>query len=279
MSLRINTNILAMSARRNLLVTQRDLDKSLLRLSSGMRINSAADDPAGLAISERMRAQIVSMEQAIRNASDMINLLQTAEGALSVIDEKLVRLRQLSLEAANGTLTSNDRVLLNTEFQALLSEITRISSVTEFNGLKLIDGTYSAGTGIKAHIGIQNVDNEDYWYLFLGDFTASGLGIGTIDITTTGGAQGSLSAIDNAIMDKDTERADIGAYQNRLQNTIMNLEIGWENITAAESNIRDADVALEMSAFVRAQMLQQTGVAMLSQANLVPQVVAGLLGM
>ena len=279
MSLRINTNILAMSARRNLLVTQRDLDKSLLRLSSGMRINSAADDPAGLAISERMRAQIVSMEQAIRNSSDMINLLQTAEGALSVIDEKLVRLRQLSLEAANGTLTSNDRVLLNTEFQALLSEITRISSVTEFNGLKLIDGTYSSGTGIKAHIGIQNVDNEDYWFLFLGDFTSSGLGIGTIDITTTAGAQGSLSSIDSAIMTKDTERADIGAYQNRLQNTIMNLEIGWENITAAESNIRDADVALEMSAFVRAQMLQQTGVAMLSQANLVPQVVAGLLGM
>jgi len=271
-----------MAARRNLLVTQRDLDQSLLRLSSGMRINGAADDPAGLAISERMRAQIVSMEQAIRNANDMINLLQTAEGALSVIDEKLVRLRQLALEAANGTLTSNDRSLLDTEFQALLSEISRISNVTEFNGLKLIDGTYSAGTGIKAHIGIQNVADEDYWYIYLGDFTASGIGLMpsdvAVDITTTANAQAALSAIDSAIMNKDTERADIGAYQNRLQNTIMNLEIGWENITAAESNIRDADVAMEMSAFVRAQMLQQTGVAMLAQANLVPQVVAGLLG-
>lgn len=279
MSLRINHNILAMAAHRNLLVTQRDLDQSLLRLSSGMRINSAADDPAGLAVSEKMRSHIASMEMAIRNGSDSINLLQTAEGALSVIDEKLIRLRQLSIEASNGTLTSSDRTLLNTEFTALVSEITRIANVTEFNTLKLIDGTFSTGTtGIKFHIGIHNVSNEDYWYFNMGDMTSSGLGVSSLSVTTTANAQAAISSIDSAIAAKDTQRADIGAAENRLQNALMNLEISWENISAAESTIRDADIGLEMSAFVRAQMLQQTGVAMMAQANLVPQMVAAILG-
>ena len=278
MSLRINHNILAMSAHRNLMVTQRDLDQSLLRLSSGLRINSAADDPAGLAVSEKMRSQVASMEQALRNASDAVNLLQTAEGAMAVIDEKLIRLRQLSIEASNGTLTNGDRNLLNTEFVALKSEITRIANVTEFNGMKLIDGTYSAGTGIKFHIGINNIQNEDYYFVNIGSMTSSGLGLTSVSVTTTASAQASLTAIDSAINTKDTERAEMGAYINRLQNTIMNLEVSWENISAAESTIRDADIGLEMSNFVRAQMLMQTGVSMLAQANLVPQIVASVMG-
>ena len=278
MSLRINHNILAMSAHRNVMTTQRSLDSSLLRLSSGQRINSAADDPAGLAISEKMRAQISSMEQAMRNGSDAINLLQTAEGALSVIDEKLIRLRSLAIEASNGTLVSADRTLIDTEFQALLSEITRIASVTEFNGQKLIDGTFSSGTGIKFHIGTHNVQNQDFWFQNIGDMTSSGLGISALDVTTTANSQAALATIDSAIHTKDNERTELGSSINRLQNTLMNLEIAWENASAAESTIRDADIGLEMSAFVRAQMLQQTGISMLAQANMMPQIVSQLVG-
>jgi flagellin len=277
MSTRINHNILAMTAQRNIWNTQNELDKAVTRLSSGLRINYAWDDPAGLAVSERFRAQISSMEEAERNANYDINLMQTAEGALSVIDEKLIRLRALAVEASNGALTDTDRASLDVEFQQLVSEITRIAQVTNYNGLNLMDGTYS-GTGIKFHIGTYNVSGEDYYYVTFADMTSSSLGIDTLDVTNTGNAQAAINAIDTAISSKDTERTRIGAYVGRLQGTIQQLQIARENATSSESTIRDADIAQEMAGFVKSQILMQTGVSMLSQANMLPQIIAGLVG-
>lgn len=278
MSTRINHNILSMTAMRNIWQTQNDLDQSLTRLSSGLRINHSWDDPAGLAVSERFRAQIDSMTEAERNANYNVNLLATAEGAMSVIDEKLVRMRALSIQASNGALASQDRAALNVEFTQLRSEITRIANTTNYNGLKLINGEYSSGTGIKFHIGTMNVQGEDYYHINIASMTAGGLGIDALSLTDTVNAQNSINAIDSAINLKDTERTRLGSYVSRLQNTILNLQISKENATASESQIRDADIATEMSNFVRAQILQQTGTSMLSQANMVPQVVAGLVG-
>jgi len=275
MSTRINHNILAMTAQRNIWNTQSALDRAVTRLSSGLRVNYAWDDPAGLAVSERFRAQISSMDEAERNANYDINMMQTAEGALSVIDEKLIRLRALAVEASNGALTDADRASLDVEFQQLVSEITRIAQVTNYNGLNLMDGTYS-GTGIKFHIGTYNVSGEDYYYVTFADMTSSSLGIDALDVTNTSNAQSAINALDAAISSKDTERTRIGAYVGRLQGTIQQLQIARENATASESTIRDADIAAEMSTFVRSQILMQTGVAMLSQANMLPQIIAGL---
>jgi flagellin len=279
MSTKINHNVLSMTAQRNIWNTQNDLDSALTRLSSGLRINYAWDDPAGLAVSERFRAQIESMTEAERNANYNVNLLATAEGALSVIDEKLNRMRALAIQASNGALQSQDRAALNVEFTQLRSEITRIASTTNYNGLHLINGDFSAGTtGIKFHIGTYNVSGQDYYYVNIGDMTASGLGLSSLDLTDTLNAQSAIGSIDSAINLKDTERTQIGSYVSRLQNTIMNLQISAENATASESEIRDADIAAEMSEFTRSQILMQTGVSMLSQANMVPQIVAGLVG-
>jgi flagellin len=277
MSTRINHNILAMTARRNIWSTQNDLDTALTRLSSGLRINYAWDDPAGLAVSERFRAQIASMQEAERNANYNVNLLATAEGALSVIDENLNRMRALAIQASNGSLNSLDRRALNVEFEQLRSEITRIAQTTNYNGLTLIDGQYSSN-GIKFHIDINNVRGQDYYFVTLNDMTASGLDLEGLSLVNTATAQGAITSLDLAIDTKDTERTRIGAYVSRLQNTILNLQISRENAQASESQIRDADIAAEMSDFVRAQILMQTGVSMLAQANMVPQVVAGLVG-
>jgi len=282
MSTRINHNILSMTAQRNIWRTQNDLDNSLTKLSSGLRINNSWDDPAGLAVSERFRAQIDSMTEAERNANYNVNLLATAEGALSVIDEKLIRMRALSIQASNGALTSLDRAALNVEFNQLKSEITRIASTTNYNGLNLIDGTYSTGgstpSGVKFHIGTYNTADQDYYYVQIGNMTSSGLGISSLTLADTATAQAAITTLDTAIDTKDNERTRIGSYVSRLQTTIMNLQVGKEQATASESQIRDADVAAEMSEFVRAQILMQTGISMLAQANQVPQIVAGLVG-
>jgi len=277
MSTRINHNILSLTAQRSIYQSQLSLDNAVTRLSSGLRINNAWDDPAGLAVSERFRAQIASMVEAERNANYNVNLLQTAEGALSVIDEKLIRMRALAIEASNGALTDDDRSSLNVEFNQLRSEVTRIASVTNYNGLNLINGEMSA-TGVKFHIGTYNVANEDYYFVTLNDMTASALGISAASLTTTANAQTAIGLLDTAIQSKDTERTRIGAYVERLQNTITNLQISHETATRSESQIRDADIAAEMSNFVRSQLLMQTGVSMLSQANMIPQIVAGLVG-
>jgi len=278
MSTRINHNVLSLTAQRNIWKTQGELDQALTRLSSGLRINYSWDDPAGLAVSERFRAQIASMTEAERNANYNVNLLATAEGALSVIDEKLVRMRALAVQASNGALTSADRNSLNVEFQQLRSEITRIAQTTNYNNLNLLDGSLSGSPGLKFHIGTYNVSGQDYYYVSIADMTASALGLGDLSLTDTINAQSAIDSLDTAIDTKDTERTRIGAYVERLQNTILNLQISRENAVAAESEIRDADIAAEMSNFVRAQILMQTGVSMLAQANMVPQIVSGLVG-
>jgi len=277
MSTRINQNILSLTAQRNLAVTQKLMDQSVQRLSSGLRINSAGDDPAGLAVSERMRGQIIGMVEAERNANYDVNLLETAEGATSVIDEKLVRIRGLAVEAANGALIASDRTALNVEFQHLKSEITRIAQVVNYNGLKLLDGTYSSAS-ITFHIGANATSGKDYYSVNLNSMTASSLGLSAINVSTTAAAQTAITAIDTAILSKDNERTKIGAYIERLQNTILSLQISHENAVKSESTIRDADIATEMSNFVKSQILMRSGVAMLSQSNLIPQTIASLVG-
>jgi len=284
MSLRINQNPLSIGVHRQLTTTQHALDQAVTRLSSGLRINYAWDDPAGLAVSERMRAQISSMTEAERNANYAINMLATAEGALSTIDEKLIRMRALSVEASNGTMSSLDRSYLDTEFQQLKSEITRIAEVTNYNGLYLIDGTYASGAGgvggqgIKLHIGTYNVANQDFYYINLANMTASGLGLTSVNLLDTAAAQSAIDTMDQVIDTKDTERTRIGSFVSRLQATVQNLQVSKENATESESMIRDADMAVEMAAFTRAQILMQSGISMQAQANQLPQLVSQLIG-
>jgi flagellin len=282
MSTRINHNILSLIAQRNIWSTQNELDSAITKLSSGLRINYAWDDPAGLAISERMRAQISSMEEAERNANYNVNLLATAEGAMNVIDEKLIRMRALAIEASNGALTSLDRSSLDLEFQQLKSEITRIASTTNYNGNYLLNGDYSGDnsgqSGLKFHIGTYNTRNQDYYYVNMSDMRASALHLDGTNLRNTLSAQLTIGSMDQAIDAKDQERTRIGSYVKRLQNTILNLQIQRENAVASESQIRDADIAAEMSNFVRTQILMQSGISMLSQANMIPQIVAGLVG-
>ncbi len=276
MAFRINHNVTSLTVQRHLSNTIRDLDRAVERLSSGLRVNNAWDDPAALAVSEKFRAQIASMEEAERNTNTGINLLATAEGALSTIDEKLTRMRALAVEAANGTLTSLDRSYLDVEFQQLKSEITRIAQVTNYNGLNLIDGTYSS-SGITLQVGTYTVSGEDYYSLTLNDMSSSALGISSAELTTTALAQSAITLMDSAINEKDTERTRIGAYVERLQYTLENLQVARENAVDSESTIRDADIAEETSNMVRAQILMQSGVAMLVQVNTQPSLALELL--
>jgi flagellin len=298
MSLRINHNPLAMGIHRNLLTNQLSLDSAVESLSSGYRINHAWDDPTNLGVSERFRAQIAGMVEAERNANSNINLLATADGALSVIDEKLIRMRAIAIQASNGALTSADRMIANVEFQQLKSEINRIAIQTKYNGLSLIDGSFSASSistgtcvalgynnalstsanSLKFHIGQNNVIDQDYYFVNLGAMTTSALGISSDEVCNTASAQAAVDSIDTAIMSKDIERAFIGSMVERLNNTILNLQISQETAVASESAIRDADMAQEMMNFTKAQILQQAGIAMMSQANQLPGTVASLLG-
>jgi len=279
MSTRINHNVLSLTAQRHIGQTQMALDQAVGRLSSGLRINNAWEDAAGLAISERFRAQIASIQEAEKNANYNINLLETAEGALSVIDEKLVRMRALAVQASNGALLDSDRDVLDTEFQALKSEVTRIANVTNYNGLSLLNGDFAPGSSdLKFHIGTYNNDGDDYYTVNLAGVTASDLGIDSLALSDTTSAQSAIDTLDAAITSKDTVRTQIGTYVSRLQSAITNLQVSRESATRSESAVRDADVAAEMSNFVRAQILMQSGVAMLSQANMVPRTIAQLIG-
>ena len=316
--LSINTNLMAMNAARNLTSAYSALGTSTQRLSSGLRVNTAADDAAGLAIRELMRADIASLNQGVRNANDAISMIQTADGALAVIDEKLIRMKELATQAATGTYTSDQRLIIDSEYQAMASEITRIANATDFNGIHLLNGNLSSssehvstwaqshldarstnamsGAGaLKVHFGTGNDSMEDYYYISIQNATASALGLGNNasrtrangshdvpgaghSISTQQGAQEALDAINAAITSKDNIRASLGALQNRLENTITNLRIQAENLQAAESRISDVDVATEMTNFVRNQILTQASVAMLSQANSLPQMAMQLLG-
>ncbi|MEJ5330481.1 MAG: flagellin [Desulfobaccales bacterium] len=292
MSLVINHNLMAMTASRHLTATYSRLSQSVARLASGLRINSAADDAAGLAIREMMRTDIRVLNQGVRNANDALSLIQTADGALSVIDEKLTRMKELAEQAATGTYTDVQRLIMDSEYQAMASEITRIANATDFNGVKLLDGSLSgggfdgsAGNQMKIHFGTGNSSAEDYYYIRINAATASALGVGNaIDATRAGytistqaAAQQALEAIDAAITSKDNIRANLGALANRLANTITNLTIQAENLQAAESRISDVNVATEMTEFVRNQILTQAAVAMLAQANALPQLALQLI--
>ena len=294
MSLVVNHNMMAMNASRHLNANYRKLSDSTRKLSSGLRVETAADDAAGLAIRELMRAEISTLNQGVRNANDGISLIQTADGALQVVDEKLIRMKELAEQAATGTYDSTQRMLINNEFQLMGHEINRIANATNFNGIKLLDGSLSGthdGEGMKStgslkiHFGTGNDSAEDYYYINIGNSTASALGLGNAnnggaghDISTQANAQRALDAINAAIVSKDNIRAHLGAMQNRLENTITNLEIQAENLQAAESQISDVDVATEMTNFVRNQILTQSAVSMLGQANSLPQMALSLIG-
>jgi flagellin len=294
MSLVINHNLMAMNAARSLNLSYNRLSTSVQRLSSGLRVNSAQDDAAGLAVREMMRTDIQVLNQGVRNANDAISLIQTADGALSVIDEKLTRMKELAEQAATGTYTTAQRLIMDSEYQAMASEITRIANATDFNGVKLLDGSLSgtgvdgtAGNQMKIHFGTGNSSAEDYYYVKIDNSTASALGLGNAkDITvsaagytisTQSAAQAALDAIDSAVGIKDNIRANLGGIANRLSNTISNLSIQAENLQSAESRISDVDVATEMTEFTRNQVLVQAGVAMLAQANSLPQLALQLM--
>lgn len=280
MPLVINTNLASLNAQRNLAANTEALNKSVQRLSSGLRINTAADDAAGLSISERLRAAIRSINQATRNSQDGISLLQTAEGGLTEIGNILTRMRELAEQAANGALDSTARSALDTEYQQLISEINRISSVTEFNGVKLIDGSQSS-SGIALQVGFRGTTNDTITVLSgVAATDASTLSIvGTVasTIASASNAQSALAYIDSAIATVATRRGQLGAYQNRLDSTISNLRVASENFTAADSRIRDADFAAETAAFTKNQILVQAATAILAQANVLPQTALTLL--
>ena len=295
MALTINNNLMAYNATRNLGNSYNMLASSVRKLSSGLRVNSSADDAAGLAIRELMRAEIAALNQGVRNANDAISMIQTADGALGVIDEKLIRMKELAEQAATGTYNSDQRLMIESEYQAMASEITRIANATKFNGVYLLNGNLSGNTHdgsglqskgkLKVHFGPNNDCSEDYYYVQIGTATASALGLGNQGVDTRAGfaistqsaAQAALVAIEQAIISKDKIRAALGALQNRLENTVSQLQIQAENIQAAESQISDVDVSTEMTQFVRAQILTQAGVAMLSQANSIPRMALQLM--
>lgn len=266
----INTNISALQAWRNLYATDNALTKSLEKLSTGLRINRAADDAAGLTVSEKMRAQINGLNQAVRNAQDGISLLQTAEGGLNEIHSILQRMRELAVQAANDTLTDQDRTNIQLEVDQLLTEINGIADRTQFNTKVLLNTAFSATLQIGANTG-QTLE------ISINSATSTGLNIVGISVSTQAGAVSAIASLDAAIASVAAERAKIGAWQNRLEHTITNLQVQAENMAAANSRIRDVDMAAEMMNFTRQQILMQSGTAMLAQANAKPQAILALL--
>ncbi|BCV25494.1 flagellin [Gelria sp. Kuro-4] len=274
MGLRINANLEALNAWRNLTVTSTNLSKAMEKLSSGLRINRAGDDAAGLAISEKLRAQVRGLNQAVRNAQDGISLIQTAEGALTETHSILQRMRELAVQAANDTLTTADRNAIQTEVDKLLEEIDRIAKTTQFNAQLLLDGGTLATTGLNLQIGANAGQNIN---VKISAADTAAMTISGISVADAAAASAAIASLDSAINYVSIQRANLGAVQNRLEHTIANLSVASENLTASESRIRDADMAQEMMNFTKTQILQQAGVAMLAQANMAPQAVLQLL--
>ena len=286
MAVRIFNNIPSITAQRILGVNNNRLALSVERISSGIRINRAADDAAGLAISEGLRSDIRALRQAVRNASDGISLLNVTEGALNEQSGILIRLRELASQAATGTVGSTERQTIQLEFSALRSELDRITATTEFNGAKLIDGTLSSGVAdANSHILIQigldsgvNSRIDLNTELKLNSIDSTQLDIHNLSVTASSEALTALDKITDAIASITASRGKVGAVQNRLTRSIANLSVSVENLTAAESSIRDADIAEEVAELTRNQILVQTATAMVGQANLIPQSVLQLLG-
>ncbi|MCL1993068.1 MAG: flagellin [Spirochaetes bacterium] len=283
----INHNLSAMFADRSLRNTNLAMDRSMQTLSSGIRINRAADDASGLAVSERMRAQIRGLNQASTNAQNGISFIQTAEGYISETQNVLQRLRQLAVQAAHGIYTEEDRLYIQIEVSALIDEIDRIASHAQFNGMNMLTGRFARELGQNTptasmwfHIGA-NMDHRRQ--VFIGTMTTTGLGLREvgdatfISLATPESANNAIGTLDNAIRIVNQQRADLGAYQNRLEHTIRGLDVGAENLQASESRIRDADMASEMVTYTRNMILTQAGTAMLAQANQRGQAVLQLL--
>ncbi len=271
----INTNVASMTAQRNLGTSQSSLSTSMQRLSSGLRVNSAKDDSAGLAIAERMQAQVRGMNVAVRNANDAISMAQTAEGAIGKIGDMLQRMRELAVQSANATNSKDDRSNLNAEFKELQSEITRTITATKFNG-KAVLGS-DAGT-LTFQVGANTDDKVDIVTTNMNSASdISAVTVSTTDITDVSNARTAMADIDKAMTKVNTERALYGASQNRFETIISTLQVASENQSAARGRIMDADFAAETANLSRSQILQQAGTAMVAQANALPQGVLGLL--
>ncbi len=284
MGLRVNTNIAALNAYRNLSVTDGSMSKSLEKLSSGFRINRAADDAAGLAISEGLRSQIGGLKVAVRNAQDGVSVVQTAEGALNESQAILQRMRDLAVQASNGgSQDATAQAAADTEFQQLNAELDRIATTTSFNGNALLSGSFSGAFQIDSSTATGSVITVDLTTagvlsgLTITGLDSTGLATGTAALTSTAGATAAIGTLDTALKDVSTVRAKLGAFQNRFEHTINNLNVAVENLSASESRIRDVDMASEMVNFTKNQILSQAGTAMLAQANQAPQSVLRLL--
>jgi flagellin len=280
MGMSINQNIAAINAYRNVSTTQNSMSKSLEKLSSGFRINRAADDAAGLAISEGLRSQIGGTKVAVRNAQDAISVVQTAEGSLTEVHSILQRVRELSVQASNDSNNEEARANITAEVTSLVDELTRISGSSNFNGTKLLDGTAgTAGNGMmKFHVGAGSAATDQIEVdLSKADITAVTEALADLDFTDSASALASIATVDTQIKSISTARASLGAYQNRFEHTINNLNVSLENLTASESRIRDTDMAAEMTSLTRSQILSQAGTAMLAQANQIPQGILQLL--
>ena len=274
MSLYVNTNVSALNAQRQLFDVSNSLSTSFERLSSGFRINSAKDDAAGLQITDRMTSQVMGLNQAVRNANDAISLAQTAEGALDETTNALQRIRQLAIQSQNGINNSADRLALQKEVSALKTEMSRIATDSQFNGIDILTGSYSAKFLVGANAGQTISVNLSR----TGGYGASGLSVGTLSVETAANASAALAAVDAAISTIGATRADLGALQNRFESTIRNLSNISENVSAARSRIRDTDFATETADLTRNQIIQQASTTVLSQANQRPQAALQLLG-
>lgn len=283
----INHNTGAAFAERQLGITQRSVEGTIERLSSGMRINRAGDDASGLAVSEKLRSQVRGLQRASTNAQDGISFIQTTEGYLQNAQDILQRIRELAVQSSNGIYTAEDRMQIQVEVSQLVDEIDRIASHAQFNGLNMLTGRFAAETGENVvtasmyfHIGA-NMDQRIR--VHVGTMTAEGLGvrqIGTgeiLSLSSPDGANQAIGTVDDALQAVSKQRADLGAYQNRLEYAVRGLDVGAENLQAAESRIRDSNMAAEMVDFTRNQILQQAGTAMLAQANMVPHSILQLL--
>ncbi len=284
----INHNLSAMFAQRSLGVTNRATESNMAKLSSGLRITKGGDDASGLAVSEKMRAQIRGLKQASRNAADGISFIQTSEGYLQETEDILHRLRELAVQSSNGIYTAEDRMQIQVEVSQLVDEIDRIASHAQFNGLNMLTGRFAREDGQNTvtasmwlHIGA-NMDQREQ--VFIGTMTAKGLGVRNVGddsiltLSTPDNANMSIGVIDGALKKVNKQRADLGAYQNRLDTAIKGIDVGAENLQAAESRIRDLDMANEMVDYTKNQILTQAGTAMLAQANTKSQSVLQLLG-
>ena len=275
MGLRVNTNVASINAQRNLATVSGRLGTNFRRLSTGLRISTAADDAAGLAISERLRSQVRSLEQSKRNANDGISLVQTAEGALNEVSSILIRLRELAIQSSNGSVSNQDKNTLDEEFQSLINEVNRIGRSTEFNGVKLLDGSSSS---VTFQVGLGTTSNIDTLAVSLEAALSTSLALQSLDIGSGGVTTTAITNIDAAINTVSSLRGSLGAIQNRLGSTINNLAVQVENLSAAESRIRDVDVARETAQLTRNNIMQQASISILAQANQQPQAALQLLG-